>query len=186
MTRVQVNTIEKLIEKIEVFRKIGEQLMLKTATAALAVIVVIISIGVVKRYVLDSPLVWTEEMSTFLFVWVSFLGAGVASSRQKHVYVDLFVEKFSEKRKKQAALIVSFFTIIFFTIVIIGGINLQPITSRSASVTLNIPKNYYYLPVLIACSYMLIIEIGQLLKIVLSGPAISKVNDDNIQEPSKC
>jgi hypothetical protein len=47
-----------------------------------AVIVVaetcILFAGVVSRYVFDSPIMWTDELGNFLFLWLSMLGTVVA------------------------------------------------------------------------------------------------------------
>ena len=34
--------------------------------------------GVVARYVFHSPLVWSDELASILFLWLSMLGAVVA------------------------------------------------------------------------------------------------------------
>ena len=34
--------------------------------------------GVVSRYVFDSPLMWTDELGSFLFLWLAMLGTVVA------------------------------------------------------------------------------------------------------------
>lgn len=30
--------------------------------------------GVVSRYVFNSPIIWTDELATFLFLWLAMLG----------------------------------------------------------------------------------------------------------------
>jgi tripartite ATP-independent transporter DctM subunit len=47
--------------------------------------VVILFAGVVSRYVLDSPLFWTDELANFLFLWLSMLGMVVALRRDGHM-----------------------------------------------------------------------------------------------------
>lgn len=156
--------MKKILNFIGIFQKVGEQIFLKTATLMLAGIVIIISAGVVKRYVLDSPILWTEEICTFLFVWVAFLGAGVAASRKKHIRVDIFTAKLSDRNQKILEFGTQLLILVFLVIIVIGGIQLQPVTSRSASVALDIPKNYYYLPVVISCAYMLVLCVGSILE----------------------
>jgi tripartite ATP-independent transporter DctM subunit len=41
--------------------------------------------GVVSRYLLDSPLFWTDELANFLFLWLSMLGMVVALRRDGHM-----------------------------------------------------------------------------------------------------
>lgn len=44
---------------------------------------------VFTRYVLGSPLTWTEEASRLALVWLAFLAAAFVSSRRAHITVDL-------------------------------------------------------------------------------------------------
>ena len=46
--------------------------------------VCILFAGVVSRYVLDSPLFWTDELANFLFLWLSMLGMVVALPSDSH------------------------------------------------------------------------------------------------------
>ena len=41
--------------------------------------------GVVSRYVFDAPLIWSDELATFLFLWLSMLGMVVALRRDGHM-----------------------------------------------------------------------------------------------------
>jgi TRAP-type C4-dicarboxylate transport system permease small subunit len=43
------------------------------AVLVLAEVTILFS-GVVSRYLLDSPLFWTDELANFLFLWLSMLG----------------------------------------------------------------------------------------------------------------
>jgi len=49
---------------------------------------------VVARYVFGYPITWTEEISRYLFVWVVFVGAGVAERYRAHVTLDFLVSRF--------------------------------------------------------------------------------------------
>ena len=50
------------------------------AVAAVAVVaeVAILLLGVVFRFVLDRPLVWTDELASTVFLWLAMLGAVLA------------------------------------------------------------------------------------------------------------
>jgi tripartite ATP-independent transporter DctM subunit len=47
--------------------------------------VVILGAGVTARYVLHKPLVWSDELASILFLWLSMLGAVVALRRGDHM-----------------------------------------------------------------------------------------------------
>ena len=47
--------------------------------------IVVIATGVFTRYVLHAPLIFTDELASLLFVWLSMLGAVVALQRGEHM-----------------------------------------------------------------------------------------------------
>lgn len=55
--------------------------------AALLVLaeILILLAGVIARYVLHTPLVWSDELASILFLWLSMLGAVVALRRGEHM-----------------------------------------------------------------------------------------------------
>src|SRR5215213_3563592 len=61
--------------------------MLVEIPAALLVIaeIVILFAGVVARYALHRPLIWSDELASILFLWLAMLGAAVAFRRAEHM-----------------------------------------------------------------------------------------------------
>jgi tripartite ATP-independent transporter DctM subunit len=61
--------------------------MLVEIPAALLVVaeIVILSAGVVARYGLHRPLIWSDELASILFLWLAMLGAAVAFRRAEHM-----------------------------------------------------------------------------------------------------
>src|ERR1700741_2147024 len=55
--------------------------------AALLVIaeIVILFAGVVARYGMHRPLIWSDELASILFLWLAMLGAAVAFRRAEHM-----------------------------------------------------------------------------------------------------
>ncbi|MDI2098924.1 TRAP transporter small permease [Ruicaihuangia caeni] len=53
----------------------------------------LILIQVFSRYVLNSPLPWSEELSRFLFIWLVFASATFVMARRRHISVVLFGSK---------------------------------------------------------------------------------------------
>src|SRR5467141_5337796 len=61
--------------------------------AALLVVaeIVILFAGVVARYGLRSPLIWSDELASILFLWLAMLGAAVAFRRSEHMRMTAIV-----------------------------------------------------------------------------------------------
>src|SRR6266567_2723799 len=53
--------------------------------------IVILFAGVVARYVLHAPLVWSDELAAILFLWLAMLGAVVAFRRAEHMRMTAIV-----------------------------------------------------------------------------------------------
>ncbi|PAF14396.1 C4-dicarboxylate ABC transporter permease [Shouchella clausii] len=64
---------------------------------ALSGIIVLISANVFFRFVLNSPITWTEEVSLALFIWLTFIGISSGIKHNSHVGIDYFVRKMPEK-----------------------------------------------------------------------------------------
>ncbi|WP_105565712.1 TRAP transporter small permease [Microbacterium halophytorum] len=61
--------------------------------ALLGGLLVSVMLQVVSRYVFRAPLPWTDEVSRFLLVWLTFIAAAYVMSERMHVTVDLALAK---------------------------------------------------------------------------------------------
>ena len=75
--------------------------MLVEFPAALLVVaeVVVLLMGVIWRYVLHTPLVWSDELASILFLWLAMLGSIVALRRGEHMRMTAIVGKLSRHRR---------------------------------------------------------------------------------------
>jgi TRAP-type C4-dicarboxylate transport system permease small subunit len=67
---------------------------------ALAIMVVLVFGNVVLRYAFNTGITVSEELSRWLFVWLTFLGAIVAMKEHGHLGVDMVVSRFPDWGKK--------------------------------------------------------------------------------------
>ena len=81
----------KLIEQISDTLNQGAIYLTGFLTAAMTVIVFF---QVIFRYVLNSPLTWSEEFSSFAFVWMALIGASVGLKYNQHPRLDIIVTLF--------------------------------------------------------------------------------------------
>jgi len=68
--------------------------------AALAAMVVMVFGNVVLRYVFNSGIIVSEEVSRWLFLWVTFLGAIVALKEHGHLGTDALISRLPVLGKK--------------------------------------------------------------------------------------
>lgn len=87
---------------------------------ALALFVVIVA-GIASRQVFH-PLVWSNEVAITLFVWLIFLGAGVAAAENAHIRVMLVPEAVPEGIRRVLLLGVSYLGAAILLAVLIDSI----------------------------------------------------------------
>jgi len=69
-------------------------LLVESLAAALVLAeIVVLFAGVLARYVFHTPLVWSDELASILFLWLSMLGAVVALRRGEHMRMTAVVGK---------------------------------------------------------------------------------------------
>jgi TRAP-type C4-dicarboxylate transport system permease small subunit len=56
-----------------------------------------ISYSVLSRYLLNRPIAWIVEVSSYLMLYITFLGAAWLLRRDGHVAIDLFTNRLSSK-----------------------------------------------------------------------------------------
>ena len=86
----------------------------------LAIMVVLVFGNVVLRYAFDSGITVSEEMSRWLFVWMTFLGAVVAIKERGHLGTDMLVSRLPKAGKK-ACLIVGHLMMLYVTWLLFDG-----------------------------------------------------------------
>jgi TRAP-type transport system small permease protein len=91
-------------------------------TIALALLLMVIMVfgNVVLRYAFNSGITVSEELSRWLFVWMTFLGAVVALKDHAHLGSDMLVSRLPTGGKK-ALLIVGHVMMLYFTWLIFSG-----------------------------------------------------------------
>ncbi len=128
----------------------------------MAVLVVDVLWQVFTRFILKNPSTWTEELATFMLIWVSLLGAAVALSRGAHLGIDYFVGKLS-KRKRLYTEIFVFLCISTFSlcVMVFGGIDLVSSTLEleQKSAALQVKVGYVYLAVPVSGFFLVLYSV---------------------------
>jgi tripartite ATP-independent transporter DctM subunit len=69
------------------------------AALLIAAEIVVLFAGVFSRYFLGSPLIWSDEVASMLFLWLANLGAVVAFRRGEHMRMTAFIAKASPRTR---------------------------------------------------------------------------------------
>jgi len=128
--------------------------MLLLLSFLMAVLVVDTAVQVLFRYVLNSPLYWTDELARYLFIWITFIGGAVAVERRAHLSLDFFYEKMPRTIKAIFKVIINLSAGVFLTAIVITGIKILSVTADQPSAMMGIPMAVPYLAVPIGAALM--------------------------------
>lgn len=80
--------------------------------------VILIFFQIIFRYVLKQSLSWSEELATFIFTWLTFIGASVATKERAHINVEMIINSIKSRTiKKIIAIFANLMSILFLGIV---------------------------------------------------------------------
>ncbi|EJE48737.1 TRAP-type C4-dicarboxylate transport system, small permease component [Acidovorax sp. CF316] len=86
----------------------------------LAIMVVLVFGNVVLRYTFNSGITVSEELSRWLFVWLTFMGAVVALREHGHLGMDAFVSRLPVAGKK-ACLVIAQLAMLYVSWLLLAG-----------------------------------------------------------------
>jgi TRAP-type C4-dicarboxylate transport system permease small subunit len=93
------------------------------AGAIVVALLVCVALGVVTR-ALGEPLIWTDELSRFLMVWLAVFGWIVASRKRIHVRIRFFQERLPRSAHRGVELAIQAAMTVFGALVAIYGASL--------------------------------------------------------------
>lgn len=144
---------------MKIINKFAENILLFMAS----IILIIVFSQVILRIV-GVSLIWVEELSRFLFIWIVFLGAAVGIRDGVHLNVDYFIEK----RKKRTKIVIRYINgvlqIFFISILLVFSVILSRIWLGSTSPILGVPIILVYSALPVSAIIMIINTIGILRK----------------------
>jgi len=105
--------------------------------------VVLSFVQVVLRYGFGRPLTWAEEVSRYLFVWVVFVGAGIAARYKAHIALDFLVSRFTPRVQRRVAMLVGALSFVMLLLVFVWyGWFLTQVSMRQESPATGIPVGW--------------------------------------------
>jgi TRAP-type C4-dicarboxylate transport system permease small subunit len=132
----------------------------------LSAMVVMVFGNVVLRYGFNSSIISSEELSRFLFIWITFLGAIVTLRENAHLGVDTLVRKLSLTGKKTAAIVSNLMMIGCCTLMFYGTFKQHTINASTRSAVTEIPMIWVYGVGYVASIAMALILVGKLVRLV--------------------
>lgn len=117
------------------------------------------------RYVLHSPLVWSEELSRYLFVWICYLGWILATRNKTHIKIDFVINIFPKRLKFFVQVAMQLLVMIFILVLMYYGYQMMQRSINTSAVALPISFALVYGIVPISTMFILFYSILQLIEI---------------------
>lgn len=112
--------------------------------AALVIIMLVMSLGVFYRYVLNDSLSWSEELARYGLICITFIGTSTAIRRRTHVRVDVIDLILTVRQQKVLHLTLDVICLIFLAYLIWRTAQLMGFLESSRSSAMQIPINWVY------------------------------------------
>lgn len=121
----------------------------------IGVIVLSVFLQVFFRYVLQSPLSWTEELSRSCLIWLTFVGSALAIRAKGHFVLEILISRVTGKWQVVWNLVLLGIMAAFLGVLVYTGGSMLTILNRQISASLEIPMSYIYLAIPIGSAFML-------------------------------
>lgn len=110
---------------------------------------------VICRYVLDSPLIWTEEFVLYLFVWIVMVGAAAATRTRSHFSLSTLVMYLPPRGAFALAIIVDLAVAVFAAVLLIEGSKMTRGGFSEEASSFPVAMGWFYLSVPLGGALML-------------------------------
>jgi TRAP-type transport system small permease protein len=135
----------------------------------LAIMVVLVFGNVVLRYGFNSGIAISEEVSRYLFVWLTFLGAIIALHEHQHLGVDTLVKALPRAGKLFCVIVSELLMLFAVVLLFIGSWKQTLINFGTKSPVAELPLAFVYAAGLVASVLMGVLILRKLHKIVFIG-----------------
>lgn len=120
----------------------------RTAEAVLVLLVAAMTLAcvaqVVWRYLFDDPLIWSEELARYLFIWIGYLSAWLAWKYRAHIALDAVSYLHRPQLERACARVVEVLVLAFCVYTFQVNFTLLALTHSQPSAVLELPMSYVY------------------------------------------
>ncbi len=125
---------------------------------------VILFAGVVSRYVFNSPIIWTDELANFLFLWLSMLGAVVALRADGHMRLTTLVTWVRPSLGRWFNDVAALVVVAFVLQILLPALTYVDEQQYTELTTLGISEGYRAISILVGMSLAAIIAVLRLIE----------------------
>jgi len=112
--------------------------------AILAAMAVMVFANVALRFLTDHSILWVEEVSRYLMIWLTFLGAGIVLRYGAHIGIDTLQDRFPAAAPAIRA-VIFVLLLVFFAAMVWLGLRYAFLTWGQTTPVLEVPIGAVYL-----------------------------------------
>ncbi len=146
--------------------------------SCLALMSIFVFTNVVLRYAFNSGITWSEELSRYLFVWMTFLGAIAALKDKKHLEVDMFVSRLPGPLKKVVMLVGQLIMLGVLWLLLEGSWKMTLMSMNSKAPATGLPLSYVYGVGIIASVGMGLVVLVNLYRLLFDKESLTPSSDE--------
>ncbi len=113
----------------------------------MVVLTVTVFVQVFNRFVLQTPLAWSEDLAMLLYQWVVFVGAALGVKRLRHFGIELVVRQFPERWRHYVELATPVVMLLVAIVMIVQGYTLVSINQNRTFSTMDLSYIWAFLPI---------------------------------------
>lgn len=100
---------------------------------------------VFTRYILKNPSTWSEELVSYLFAWMTLLGASIVVGERGHMNIPILVERMSPSIRKALAIFAEVIAFLFAAVILVyGGIQITSLAMGQMTSSLGVAVGVFY------------------------------------------
>jgi TRAP-type C4-dicarboxylate transport system permease small subunit len=129
-----------------------------TRLACFAILIAVTAIalaGAVSRYLFNASFAWTEELASWAFVWLIFLGMAIGYRDGRHISIEILRDALPTRYRPAHKFIVDMLVSYTTVMMMVGGHELIRLVAGT-NPALNWPEYVKYAPIPICCAFSLL------------------------------
>lgn len=159
-------------KKVDKFLEIVSDINMRIALACLVTVIILNASEIILRYTMGRSMIWIQEVSVLLMVWLIFTGTTKTVYNKKDIAIRIFVEKIPEKYRIIIDTFAKISVLIFLIYYSFFGYKLIVTQWDTRTLVAEIRQIYYTIPVIVmavSCSLIYINEIYKSIKNYMKG-----------------
>lgn len=159
------------------------EIVKKVIIALLILMSTFVFFQVIFRYIVKQPLVWSEELTTYMFSWLAYIGAAAVTYKNDHVAVTTLVDGMKNRQAQKVlriitqVIIFAFYVMVSYYAFILAG-RFIAIDQRLTNLE-NVKIGYIFMQVPVSATIMGLFTLEKILRLAKDeDPDLEKGGND--------